>query len=262
MSGSKTMTQSKAGQFVWHDLFTSESACSMAFYQHVADWTYEVERASDFAWGGGEQDFVLALSGDEAGPGLIETPPEQENGWIAYIEVPDVDIAINRVGTLGGQIVREPFEVPGVGRNALVRDPFGALVGISLSRHGFPVPKRQFGPEVYVSNRNDFPQAFYIELFGWQASSERDKDCVTLLGPQGHLVAIQHAATWSPASNASWVPCIKVASVSDASRAAETKGARLAPVDYNESVQADSPILCDPVGAPFALGVKQKTNFY
>lgn len=40
------MTQSKAGQIVWHDLFKSDRPCSMAFYQHVANWTYEVERAT------------------------------------------------------------------------------------------------------------------------------------------------------------------------------------------------------------------------
>lgn len=233
----------------------------MAFYQHVANWTYEVERATDFAWGGGEQDFVLALSGDEAGAGLAETPPEQENGWIAYIEVPDVDVAAKRVDTLGGQVVREPFEVPGVGRNALVRDPYGALVGISLSRHSFSVPRRQFGPEMYVSNRDDFPQAFYAELFGWQVSSKRDQDRVAFLGPWGDLVAIQHAAVWPTSSNAAWVPCIKVASVSDACRAAETKGARPAFVGAKKTVQTHSPILRDPDGAPFVLGVEQTTTF-
>jgi len=255
------MTQSKVGQIVWHDLFTSDRACSMAFYQHVANWTYEIERATDFAWGGGEKDFVLALSGDEAGAGFAETPPEQENGWIAYIEVPDVDAAVRRVGNLGGKIVREPFEVPGVGRNALVCDPLGALVGISLSRHSFPVPRQQFGPEMYVSNGNDFPQAFYAELFGWQVSPERYTDCVALLGPGGDLVAIQHAATRPTGSSAAWVPCIKVASVSDACRAAETKGARPASVDVNETVQAHNRILCDPDGAPFSLGVKQTNTF-
>ncbi|WP_233557171.1 VOC family protein [Rhodophyticola porphyridii] len=255
------MAQSKAGQIVWHDLFTSDRECSMAFYQHVANWTYEVERATDFAWGGGEKDFVLALSGDEAGAGLAETPPEQENGWIAYIEVSDVDVAVKRVGTLGGKIVREPFEVPGVGRNALVRDPLGALVGISLSRHGFPVPRRQFGPDVYVSNGTDFSQAFYAELFEWQVAPERDKNRVALLGPGGDLVAIQHAATWPTGSNAAWVPCIRVASVSDACRVAATQGARSASVDVNETVQVHHRILCDPDGALFVLGVGQTPTF-
>ncbi|WP_254436305.1 VOC family protein [Ruegeria arenilitoris] len=255
------MTQSKAGQIVWHDLFTSNRDRSMAFYARVANWTYQVERATDFAWGGGEKDFVLALLGEEAGAGLAETPPEHENGWIAYIEVLDVDAAAKRVDTLGGKVVREPFEVPGVGRNALVRDPLGALVGVSLSRHDFPVPRLQFGPEVYVSNGNDFPQAFYAELFGWRVSPERDKAYVANLGTWDDLVAIQDAANWSTGSNAAWVPCINVASVSDASRAAERKGARPASVDVNETVQAHKPILWDPDGVPFALGVKQTTTF-
>ncbi|AAV95814.1 glyoxalase family protein [Ruegeria pomeroyi DSS-3] len=261
MSGGETMTQSKAGQIVWHDLFTSDRARSMAFYQHVASWTYQIERATDFAWGGGEKDFVLALSGDEAGAGFAETPSGQQNGWIAYIEVPDVDAAVSRVVTLGGKIVREPFEVPGVGRNALVRDPLGAIVGISLSRHSFPVPRRQFGPEMYVSNGNDFPQTFYADLFGWQVSPERVKDRVALLGPGGDLVATHHAATLPAGSNSVWVPCIKVASVSDAFRAAETKGARPASLEVNETVQVHDPILCDPDGAPFVLGVTQTTTF-
>jgi predicted enzyme related to lactoylglutathione lyase len=172
-----------------------------------------------------------------------------------------VNVAVKRVGTLGGKVVREPFDVPGVGRNALVRDPLGALVGISLSRHSFPVPRRQFGPDVYVSNGKDFPQAFYAKLFEWQVSPERDKDCVALLGPWGDLVALQHAASWSSGSNAAWVPCIKVASISDACRAAETQGARPACVDVNDTVQAHGPILCDPDGAPFALGVEQTATF-
>ncbi|MGD1925155.1 MAG: VOC family protein [Paracoccaceae bacterium] len=233
----------------------------MEFYGHVANWTYQVERATDFVWGGGEKDFVLALSGDEAGAGLAETPPGQENGWIAYVEVPDVDAAVKRVDMLKGKIIREPFEVTGVGRNALVRDPFGALFGLSLSRHGFPVPRRQFGPEVYVSNGNDLPQAFYNELFGWQVSPERDMDSVVLLEPSGEPVAVEHVTKWPAGSNAAWVPSVKVASVFDACRAAEINGARPAFVYANETVQSHSRILFDPDGAPFALDVEWTNTF-
>jgi hypothetical protein len=109
---------------------------------------------------------------------------------------------------------------------------------------------------MYVSNGNDFPQAFYAELFGWQVSPERDTDCVALLEPGGDLVALRHAAIWPTGSNAAWVPCIKVASVSDACRVAETQGARSASVDVNETVQVHNPILCDPDGALFAFGIE------
>ena len=254
------MTQSKAGQIVWHDLFTSDRERSMVFYGRVANWTYHVERAKDFAWGGGEKDFILALSGDEAGAGFAETPSKQENGWIVYIEVPDVDAAVRRADAHGGSIVRQPFEVPGVGRNALVRDPLGALLGISLSRHSYPVPRRQFGTDLYVSNGDDLPEKFYAELFGWRVAPERHKEGRDIRGPSGDPVAFQHSATWPAGSNAAWVPSIKAAHASDARRVAETNGARPAFDDVPHTVQTNSVILRDPDGALFALCEEQTTT--
>nr|WP_299476879.1 VOC family protein [uncultured Roseibium sp.] len=255
------MTQSKAGKVVWHDLFTSDRKRSMDFYQHIADWTYQVERATDFAWGGGEKDFVLALLADEAGAGFAETPPDNENGWIAYVEVPDVDAAVERVDALGGKTVRKPFEVPGVGRNALVRDPLGVPFGLSLSRHNFPVPHRQFGREVYVSNSGLFPEEFYVELFEWQVASKRDPGCVSFAGPSGDVVAVRYVSNVPTSSNAAWVPSIKVASVSNARSLAEANGARLAPLEADRTAQTHGFILCDPDGSLFALEVGLANSF-
>ncbi|WP_415400763.1 VOC family protein [Tateyamaria sp. SN3-11] len=252
------MTHSKVGQINWHDLFTSNRDSSMEFYGHVANWTYQVERATDFVWGCGKKNFILTLSGDEAGARLAETPSSQENGWIAYVEVPDVDAVVKRVDRLGGKIIRKPFEVPGVGRNALVLDLLAALFELSLSRHSFPVPRRQFGPEVYVSNGNELLQAFYTELFGWQVYSQ---DKHGLLAPSGEPVAVEQAATWPAGSNAAWVPSVKVASVFDARRLAETNGARPTFVHVDEMVQSYSGIICDPDGAPFTLDVEQTNSF-
>ena len=184
------MINDKTGRIVWHDLFTGGRQGAMAFYERVAGWTYQIEHATDFAWGGGEKDFVLALLDEEAGAGFAETPPELSNGWIAYVEVRDVDATVARVEGLGGTIVRHPFEVPGVGRNALVRDPLGALIGISLSRHSFPAPQKQFGPEVYLSDTG-FPEAFYKSLLGWTTGSPRSgPQGDDIAGPSGDIVAI------------------------------------------------------------------------
>lgn len=134
------MSGDKSGQIVWHDLFSTDRQRSMIFYERVAGWSFAVEHATDFAWGGGEVDFVLAKLGDEAGAGFVETPNGMSDGWIAYVEVPDVDAATGRMERLGGEVVRPSFDVPGVGRNALARDPLGALIGISQSQHTFPTP--------------------------------------------------------------------------------------------------------------------------
>ncbi len=217
------MTVEKTGRIIWHDLLTGDRQRSMSFYQRVAGWTYQTEHATDFAWGGGEKDFVLALSEDEAGAGFAETPPEMTNGWIAYVEVLDVDATVALAEMLGGTIVRQPFEVPGVGRNALLRDPLGALIGVSISRHSYPVPQRQFGTEVYVSDTLSFPDEFYSELFDWNISPPPvgDQSGLLVTGPSGEDVAVVLPGKSPTDAQAVWVPAIKVAhpitSLNDAS---------------------------------------------
>ncbi|MGI9503793.1 MAG: VOC family protein, partial [Geminicoccaceae bacterium] len=143
------MVTKEAGRIVWHDLFTADKHVSKSFYERVAGWHYVTEHAKNFVWGGGEKDFVLALCGDEAGAGMIDQSSAPFDGWIPYVEVQDVDSVAALATESGGKVIRPPFDVPGVGRNCLLLDPLGAHLGISFSRHKFPVPVRQFTAERY-----------------------------------------------------------------------------------------------------------------
>ncbi|MEM9670742.1 MAG: VOC family protein [Pseudomonadota bacterium] len=96
------MNADRTGRIVWHDLFSDDRPRSMEFYRRILGWRYKTEHATDFAWGGGEKDFVLALLDGEAGAGFVETPPSLTNGWIAYVEVRDVDAAAAIAAKLGG----------------------------------------------------------------------------------------------------------------------------------------------------------------
>jgi predicted enzyme related to lactoylglutathione lyase len=51
------------------------------------------------------------------------TPPH----WNVYFNVEDVDTSTGRVEELGGQVVAPAFDVPTVGRMAMVADPQGAM---------------------------------------------------------------------------------------------------------------------------------------
>lgn len=245
------MTLDKTGRIIWHDLFTTDTQRSMTFYQRVAGWSYEIEHATDFAWGGGEKDFILALSGDEAGAGFTDTPPELSNGWVAYVEVDDVDAALTRAERLGGTIIRKPFEVPGVGRNALLRDPLGAILGISLSRHSFPVPQRQFDVEIYLTNGSEFPKAFYAQLFDWKISSPPvgEQTGEVIVGPSGENVAIHLLGKSPTEAPAVWMPSIKVpnspASLSDV----EALGGEFFNQSLVQGMQQFGSPLRDPDGA-------------
>lgn len=253
------MTTAKKGQIVWHDLFTSNRSRAMAFYERVAGWNYEVEHATNFAWGGGQKDFILAKSGDEAGAGFAETPPDLKNGWIAYVEVTDVDAAVELAEANGGKVVRRPFEVPGVGRNALVGDPLGALIGVSLSRHSFPVPIRQFGPEIYLSNGASFPETFYQQVFGWRAPApaRQDQSGTALVGLSGEPLAWHLRGIETTDRQAIWLPSIKVTSADDAWHSAAALGGRRLETTTQGAAGAFRYILYDPEGALLLLSDAQ-----
>ena len=74
------------------------------------------------------------MSGGEPVAGIFALPEGQgmdevPNHWFAYIAVDDVDARVQGVGAAGGTVLREPFDVPEVGRIAIVRDKVGAAVG-------------------------------------------------------------------------------------------------------------------------------------
>ena len=54
---------------------------------------------------------------------------EDDLGWFAYVAVTDLSTALARATTGGGQVVREPWDVPGVGRIAIVNDNAGNTMG-------------------------------------------------------------------------------------------------------------------------------------
>ncbi len=210
------MGNDKLGRIVWHDLFTEDRQQAMSFYQAVAGWHYVSEHATEFAWGSGAQDYVLAMSGDEAGAGIIEAPAGLPTGWVAYVEVSDVDATAHLAQHLGGGVLRAPFEVPGVGRNALLRDPLGAVIGIALSRHAFPIPHRQFGAECYASANQPLPLDFYGPLFGWAIDTDGNG---TVMAPDGTPIATQATGSLSAGQTPHWVPDLNV--VADAKKAKE-----------------------------------------
>lgn len=48
--------------------------------------------------------------------------------WATHVRVTDVDTAVDAVTAAGGTIHNDPFDVPPVGRSAVIIDPTGAMV--------------------------------------------------------------------------------------------------------------------------------------
>jgi len=245
------LARDKLGRVVWHDLFTPDLERARIFYHRIAGWNYVSEHAEDFTWGGGERDYVLALLSGEAGAGLIEGSVDPPSGWVPYVEVQCVDRAAELAASLGAKILKPPVEVEGVGRNCLLEDPCGAVFGVSLSRHAFPRPTMQFGPEVYLTGARGFPGEFYRRLLSWrfepdQADQRRGRVVCTadvVVAEVGAAPPGVHGDT------ADWIPSLR----GQARRALSARVSSLAGAVYDPSMEvafaSAAAMIGDPGGA-------------
>jgi predicted enzyme related to lactoylglutathione lyase len=111
------------GAFVWNELLTNDVDAAKAFYAATAGWTYEAMQM-------GPATYWVAKSGGASVAGIVAvgdsgTPPR----WFAYLELDDVDARIAILTANGGKLERPPFDIPGIGRIAIVSDPTGASLG-------------------------------------------------------------------------------------------------------------------------------------
>ena len=114
------------GSFYWNELMTRDAEAAKRFYGATLGWTFEAMEGSD-------PPYWVAKSGDETVAGiLIMSGPDYEGepeGWLSYVAVKDLSTALARATSEGGEVIREPFDVPGVGRIAIVADPAGVVMG-------------------------------------------------------------------------------------------------------------------------------------
>ena len=114
------------GKFYWNELMTHDVEAAKRFYGGVLGWTFEAMPMA-------EGTYWIAKMGERPVGGLFPmTGPHFERvpeHWVPYIAVDDVDARLKTAIAAGASAMREPFEVPGVGRIAIVKDPSGAVSG-------------------------------------------------------------------------------------------------------------------------------------
>ncbi len=75
-------------------------------------------------------------------PPMMEGVPPH---WNVYFNVESVDDTAAKVVELGGKVVAPPFDVPGVGRMAVLADPQGAMFNLMAGLSGSVTPRTPRG---------------------------------------------------------------------------------------------------------------------
>ena len=114
------------GSFYWNELMTRDAEAAKKFYGATLGWTFEPME------GGEGPAYWVAKAGDESVAGIYSIDADDKDtgeGWFAYVAVNDLSTALARATSEGGEVVREPWDVPGVGRIAIVNDNAGNTLG-------------------------------------------------------------------------------------------------------------------------------------
>jgi hypothetical protein len=113
-----------AGAFSWFSLQTPDVEAAKAFYAEVFGWTYQT---MDMPTG----PYTSIMVGETAMGGI--TPPMQEGippHWGSFITVDDADAAAEAASQNGGTLLGPAFDIPTVGRVAIIQDPTGGMVSV------------------------------------------------------------------------------------------------------------------------------------
>ena len=97
------------------------------FYSETIGWTFEGSPTPD-----GETYWVAMMDGKPvAGLFSLNNPrfAQVPESWIGFVSVDDVDARVAKAKTAGAKLMMPIFDVPNVGRIAMLLEPGGAGVG-------------------------------------------------------------------------------------------------------------------------------------
>ena len=245
------------GSPIWYELMTTDPDAAQAFYADVFGWSI----AASTMPGTGDYRFVMAPDGGGvAGIATLSDSASMTPGWLGYIGVGDVDATAEKVKQLGGGVLMEPQDIPGVGRFALLADPQG--LPFYVMRGDSPEASKAFDFTALghcswhelATTDADAAVAFYGALFGWTNPESMS------MGEMGDYRFVDHAGTRiggmmtvGGGMPARWSYYFRVPSVGAAKERAIAAGGMVV-MGPHEVPGGDHVILgVDPQGAGFAL---------
>src|SRR5690349_6767565 len=109
------------GKFCWNELNTRNLKRVKKFYADTLGWTYE-----DMPMAGGGTYTIAKMGGENVGGMFDTSDPSYKDvpeAWLPYVAVDDVDARVKKALKAGGKIMKPAFDIPGVGRIAILVEP-------------------------------------------------------------------------------------------------------------------------------------------
>ena len=115
------------GSFYWNELMSRDVERDKKFYADTLGWRFDGMPTPDSGT------YWIAMVGDKPVGGLFDISAPQfgpvPESWMSYIAVDNVDARVKKAQSLGATLMKPIFDIPGVGRIAILREPGGAGIG-------------------------------------------------------------------------------------------------------------------------------------
>jgi predicted enzyme related to lactoylglutathione lyase len=252
-----TLNNTNNGRFVWYEYLAKDAKKAVAFYTDVIGWKTE-----KFAMGG---DYVMWVGNQGPLGGVMALPDEAAKmgtppNWMAHVQVENVDSTAALAKKLGGNILKEPADIPTVGRFSIIADPQGAVISVFTPTSPMDLHDStkagEFCWNELMTSDNVAAFDFYTQLFGWKILHEME------MGPMGtdrifglgerQMVGMMTMPPGSPMPPM-WIYYTEVVDLDAAMALAKKDGATVmnGPMDVPGGGRIAQ--LMDPQGAAFAL---------
>jgi len=119
--GDPAMDMPKVSELFWESLSTSDVARATAFYTQVFDWKAVI---------GANGTTMFSIDGPEGGVADVQVAQGQPPNWMTYVVVEKIESGRDRAERLGAKVLAPLFELPSLGRVAVIADPTGAVIGL------------------------------------------------------------------------------------------------------------------------------------
>jgi hypothetical protein len=160
---------SPVGAPCWFELSSTDVPRSLDFLKAVFGWTNTANDMGEF----GAYHFLHNANGTVGALGGM--PPAAAGApsyWGTYFATADLDASVAKAASLGGRLMADPFDVPGMGRGAVLADPGGAVFSLWQAENpdagDFTMFENfSFGWVELATRDVEAAQRFYGALLGW-----------------------------------------------------------------------------------------------
>ncbi len=125
-SGDSLDTDADPGDWNWFELYARDPKAATVFYTSVFNYAAPADDRTER-----KNDYLLTIGGfARAGIAPLPDRADAQPGWLGVVRVANLDEALTRVTTLGGEILVPPRATAYESRFAIISDPTGGTIGL------------------------------------------------------------------------------------------------------------------------------------